>query len=371
VAALVVVLYHLFETRAVDQHTFDAPNLDQLANFALTMLFNGTGAVMLFFVISGYVLGCNVLPDSTLTVLFYAKFAIRRIFRIMPALWLSLVVAVVLLVFYHHQSVTRGALLNAAFLGKDALRFNGPLWSLQIEMAISALYPLLLFANFRFGLFAQLAALAILSLITYSNNDPVAWKNYLFCFQLGIMVPSAGKMLIEALKPQLTFPVFLVALAGIMTPTNLSHLGYLSMTEHALIEGFSGFVILSYILHADCPRLNSLLRSRLARFIGMISYSLYLLHLPISDVLNNLVPRVLNLSIDYQNWGILFRLAMVPVVVTVCAAAAWISYRIIEAPFHELGRRLAGMLNRGAFAPQRTAVLPSIPSTRPELETST
>src|SRR5580658_3076283 len=97
VAAFMVAVYHLLEVRSIDPHTFDVPTFDAVANYFLTTLFNGTGAVIVFFVISGFVLGCNVHPDSILSARFYGAFAIRRLFRIMPALWLSLAVAIAII----------------------------------------------------------------------------------------------------------------------------------------------------------------------------------------------------------------------------------------------------------------------------------
>jgi peptidoglycan/LPS O-acetylase OafA/YrhL len=267
-------VFHLLQTRTIDPHTFDAPVPDAIINYALTTIFNGTGAVMLFFVISGFVLSCNVPTDGLLTTRFYAHFAVRRVLRIMPALWISVLFAAAFLMHFEHQTLSASDLLRAAVLQDQAVRINGPLWSLRVEMAISALFPLLLFANFRLGLGAQVVVLAGLSLLAYSGNDPTQWTNFLFCFQLGIMIPGAGKALIEGLPHRWAATFFALAVIGVMVPTNISRLGYLRPTEHSLIEGFAAFVVLSYVVFADRSRVSALLRSRLLRFFGMVSQSL-------------------------------------------------------------------------------------------------
>jgi peptidoglycan/LPS O-acetylase OafA/YrhL len=341
IAALAVVVFHTLSVRGIDPHTFDAPTPDTIANYVLTTIFNGTGAVTLFFVISGFVLGCNVSPDTMLSGRFYAKFALRRVFRIMPALWVSLGLAAIIIALYHHQRVGAHELVRAALLGHEALRFNGPLWSLQVEMLVSAIYPLLLFANFRFGLAAQLVLLAGLSYMTYSG-DPTEWTSFLFCFQLGIMVPSAGRRLIDVLGSRPAAVAALFAVAGVMVPTNISNLGYLRPTEHTLIEGFSSFVILSYIVFAERSRLATLLRAPAPRFLGRVSYSLYLLHLPIISLLINLALRQSGGVFDLSTQSTLFSLTIMPLALLLCLTAAWGNYVTIEVYFHNLGRRLTG-----------------------------
>jgi peptidoglycan/LPS O-acetylase OafA/YrhL len=349
IAALVVLLYHLVVTPAPEGNFFATATTDQLANFVLTTIFNGTGAVVLFFVISGFVLSCNVNSSRPLSASFYAKFAIRRVFRIMPAVWASLAFAIAILTLYYRQPIAIADLPNAMVLGDQATKLNPPLWSLRIEMAISAVFPFLLFANFKFGLAAQIALLAVFSFMTYNNNDPVWWRNFLFCFQLGIMAPGMGKLLFSVVGPRLARGIAILAIPGIMMPTNMSHLDYLTMTHHSLIEGFSSFVILSYILFAECPRLTSVLRSRPLRFVGRVSYSLYLLHYPFIGVIENTALQIYG-PIDLAQHGTVFKLVLLPVVVPLSLALAYISYRVIEVPFHELGRRIAGRVGQGAAA---------------------
>src|SRR5262249_9621237 len=63
------------------------------------MLANGEGAVVLFFVLSGYVLA-NLLSKSPLDSKAIASFYLRRLFRIYPALWLASLLALVYVVFF-------------------------------------------------------------------------------------------------------------------------------------------------------------------------------------------------------------------------------------------------------------------------------
>ena len=69
------------------------------------------------------------------------------------------------------------------------------------------------------------------------------------------------------------------------------------------------------------------LTSRPARFLGTISYSLYLAHLPTLWFIDQ------NLPFD--------RIVKAPIIVLAVLVVAWVSYRLIETPFRRLGQGLA------------------------------
>ncbi|MBC7839889.1 MAG: hypothetical protein H7Y39_14815 [Nitrospiraceae bacterium] len=66
----------------------EVPGIESLATKALLVLFNG--AVTLFFVISGFVLGLSLDRVKGGLISTYLTFVIRRAFRVYPALILSL-----------------------------------------------------------------------------------------------------------------------------------------------------------------------------------------------------------------------------------------------------------------------------------------
>ena len=67
-------------------------------------------------------------------------------------------------------------------------------------------------------------------------------------------------------------------------------------------------------------------------WLGSISYSLYLLHVPIGG-------KIMNVAVRYDSHGWVIPIALA---VALCASlfAAWIYWRWIEMPFHELSRRI-------------------------------
>jgi len=75
-----------------------------------------------------------------------------------------------------------------------------------------------------------------------------------------------------------------------------------------------------------------------------VSYSLYLLHLPVGSLSMTL------LAAAGLEMGAAFVVATV-----ICLSVAWVSYRLVEIPSQALGRRLSG-----ARRASRSALSPSI-----------
>ena len=120
------------------------------------VLFEAKSAVVFFFVLSGFVLGESVrrlLSDGL--PLWFARYAIIRIARLLPIFWLSTVLgAAICIVSARYQlsdmgpwyysaaaknAPTWGALVDA--LAKLSISFNGNLWSIRVEYWMIALLP--------------------------------------------------------------------------------------------------------------------------------------------------------------------------------------------------------------------------------------
>lgn len=73
-------------------------------------------------------------------------------------------------------------------------------------------------------------------------------------------------------------------------------------------------------------------KTRITDFLGKISFSLYLLHVPIGGRIINLGGRYANTS--WKVWGVL----LVALIVTLIAS--WIFYKLVEYPSQKLSKRI-------------------------------
>ncbi|MBS1813560.1 MAG: acyltransferase [Acidobacteria bacterium] len=117
------------------------------------IVFNAHAAVMLFFVLSGYVLSRSLsgAPESVPTLI---RFYVSRLFRIYPALWAACVLGMVYFIAVKPHLPVRDAspwfLVNTAALTLRRMlsTFSGRptllvpiLWSIRVELLASLLLP--------------------------------------------------------------------------------------------------------------------------------------------------------------------------------------------------------------------------------------
>ena len=291
-AAVIVVSFHVLHYVTLS----DSARSLWLAS-PLGVLVNGTAAVHLFFLLSGYVLSLTLARDLGPPGL--ARYYVRRVFRIQPPYMAAVVFAWVASIGYarlgsHSLTAVLGCIHIPSPLLPRALAFPsaafGQLsvgWSLYVELAVSAVFPLIFWSGRRVhALVPVLASLGSLFLLT---PFPAGMGFLIFAldFALGTLLylerdraerwcgrlPTAGVALLGVAVVVLwQLPHTVSVLQTGTTPFDPGHtrLELLSM-------GFGCALLLVGALHL--PAWRRLFSSRPAVFFGRISYSLYLVHL--------------------------------------------------------------------------------------------
>jgi peptidoglycan/LPS O-acetylase OafA/YrhL len=343
IAAFVVMLGHCASY-------YIAPKWFHTAELVLA---NGDGAVVLFFVLSGYVLA-NLLSKSPLNGKTVVSFYIRRLFRIYPALWLASLLALVYVVFFHYRipvadaspwfaarfKVERYSLVGIAASMAGALAFLlPPVWSIFVEMVGSVLMPAcrLTRDNGRLAFLVLGACLFALSFMlgpyTYYNV-----ATYMLDFWLGaaafyaLAQPSGRR----------------VPPAGVQISAMLAALGIFLAGQFVDQPGINPPLTLAYAL-ASVLLLVAVLRSWVgvgflrAKWLvrlGDWSYSVYLLHFSVMCFAAKGLQVAGASSLPTVARSCL--LIALTAIVTVPLSAA--SYRIVELPGIALGNRLIAKL---------------------------
>ncbi|RTL93327.1 acyltransferase [Ancylobacter aquaticus] len=335
IAALVVVLAHCWFYYAYD------PSIKLWAEAA----FNAHAAVICFFVLSGFVLTLS-LERSGLGTNSLIHFFVRRGFRIYPVLWVASALALTYPVFLidyplpaivdpwwgsQARSYPSMFTVGGAFTGV-ASSLKVPVWTLYIELVGSAFMPLLVFALSR-GAIAFGAVTILLIILSQIEGWPMLLSpaRYLIFFALGAAMTRTPPILSHLLRSPIRV---ILAAIGCFVVMWFSRWGFdarflvnYNAPLPALIEGVAAAALIAVIYSSPAP--FAFLRHRWSASLGDVSYSLYLLHLPILGWIAFTLGELLGLSVLS--------------VATLCAslAASVFTYRFVELPGIKLGRAAA------------------------------
>lgn len=272
--------------------------------------------VDIFFVISGFVIPWS-LYRSRYVLRDYPKFLLKRNVRLYPPYLASIAITIlatnfVLVPVFHIPKITvtgRDLLLHFAYLN-DLVHvpwINVAYWTLAVEfqwyLLVGLMLPLLATPR-KLVRFAG-AAIMISLFFAFPYNNRLIF-HHLPVFLVGVFVFQYRAKLIGSRE--------FAGLVAVMSLVMIRPLGWLVL----VVAVATGMLIALSTFH-----------SHAADRVGDISYSLYLLHLPIGVA----VIGCLSHWLPYASWFI----GLLDVIgVAASAWAAWIMYQIIEKPSQDL-----------------------------------
>lgn len=364
-AALVVVLGHargLFFSTLISATSFD-PVATQKASEASERLSIGHEAVIVFFVLSGYLVGGSVLRAFSTGSWSWRDYLVKRIVR----LWIVLIPAILIGIVLDQigmQFFTQAGGIYTAPAGQDYVTsnvlaegyapstilgnifflqtvfvpmagVNQPLWSLANEFWYYLLFPLLLLvvqpkAAMVRRVACVLGAIGLMALIG-------GHASYLFLtWTLGALVAWAPRAIPRNWAPK-TVPV--AALLFAVACFGARKFGLTMIAGETLMAILSGALI--YVIKCQVGTTQPSLYSRAAHFFSRISYTLYLTHLPFVVLLCAIV------NAPWSKWT--FLPLTVSLFVAVCTAAvlwATLLYNVFEAKTDAARAAVIGLLAR-------------------------
>lgn len=349
-AALAVIFYHclLLDPR-LPRNVLPVPIQDLthpgdiIAKFALA-LFSGSLAVLLFFVLSGFVLKLSFdrMQGSPATVAY--NFVVRRLCRLFPVLIFALALCHGLALLWisaglpgsgRHFFIIAAdpwAVLQNALLWQT--RAHGATWTLQAELIV---IPFLLAALFISRISAAAAlgcfAYALLAMKASFLVAGTQWMSpFLAAFIAGMVAADARFRTVFLGLGQRMLVLLLVMLVAVklFLPERGFSVSFLNVALSMMLVGGVYHAALS------TPFVRAL-NSRPSQFLGRISYSLYLINVPLIWVVLALSPAMGLDRLDATSRGLLMGLA----VTLLSLPAAVFSERVVERGGIRLGRMLS------------------------------
>ncbi len=359
-AAAVVLIYHSLETVPALAEVGARPGVVPTGAFhrlltqsPLHLLWAGHEAVLIFFILSGVALTYPVARRHAQGRRFdWVDYAPRRFVRLwLPAAASTTFAVIAMLLVPRSENPALGhwmtaihptgldarqMLMEYLLIPKHAYR-NTVLWSLHAEAIFSFVLPLMIFgvalcARWRLSWLPVAAALAV-PVITASPGS----GSYLPVFTVGAVMGWAWGhdpvVVPERPRPWATAQALICLLL-------ITLAWWPGMESHAAqrITNAVTLAAAAYLVHlvVRAGALRGLLRSRTVQYLGLMSFSLYLVHEPV----------VVSLRLLTQSTSPWWLLILAP---AASAPLTWLFQRYIEAPSHRLARR-TGALASARFA---------------------
>lgn len=339
VAALYVVFSHF--VNIVDPGFIDGKSVSPLWLQRIMAPFTyGHLAVAAFIVLSGFCLQLSLFNGKDGRIHDLKRFYARRAWRILPAYYAALALSVGVcfwvtqyqkgLPFSQYVPVTRENLLAHVFMVHNLspewlYKINGVLWSIALEAQLYVVFPLLVLVLFRLG---RVGLVAVGSLAAYGWMlvMPVSVKLYpwfipLFCVGMATAHFAYRPNLRIGIVPRLASVLAVAALAGMAYS-----LRFKEIAPSDICVGIAVACLVYLGAVAPWIRVPGFFGWRPLVKLGAFSYSLYLMHHPILQVLYVYRPA----WVEGQVLEIAYCLA---VALPVILLGTWLFSLVFERPF--------------------------------------
>jgi peptidoglycan/LPS O-acetylase OafA/YrhL len=368
IAALIVILSHCHLILPETAHA----QLPLWISFTpLRLLFSSYASVILFFVLSGYVLSFPFMKNQPII---YMAYLARRFCRIYLPFAATILFAATLYFYcptpannqgstwfhnsWNHEPISLTAILRHLLMtGKDNdMWLDGVIWSLVYELRISIICPFVFLATKRIRHSLVAATLlymaAVTTIIITGNGESMQHGRdfagsfllvlrFIPFFMIGATLARHNTKIKEWLNrkaPSTQFAILLIAITAFTLPPEihntrikeslplLDHIGIIKFVVEFILGIASSVIIISA---RNMKTFSNILLYAPIHWLGKVSYSLYLIHLPIFFFLFSLLLG----KIDFTYIAAL--------VITTSLLAAALFHSLIETPSIHLGHVMA------------------------------
>jgi len=298
---------------------------------------NGAGSigVALFFLLSGFLMSYLYFgqPANALNI---SNFAVARIARVIPLFYVMAIASFIAAKGYNsvlYEIDSLPLLLSHLFF----LYGVSVLWTIPPEIQFYALFALgwIIHSRIGKGIYRSAVAIVFIALFFFSGNDQttkiagLTFSRIIFSvlpyFIAGSILGQVYHRYKIPAKARSNFYLLALLFIPLLYPTiffNITGRYYGSWAAPPVV------LLLSAIFFAVVflvPDKNILLENAIGDFLGRVSYSLYLLQIPVLRIL-------CRWGLQYNFWGLVLFIAA-------ATMAAYLSYTVIEVPSRKLIRR--------------------------------
>jgi peptidoglycan/LPS O-acetylase OafA/YrhL len=310
---------------------------------------NGALAVTIFFVLSGHVLSLSLNSKLINPMANWPTFMARRLLRIYPAMLICLFFCFIYIKYFHHLEIFSAAsngyyeiwqkgspitelIKNVFFLDNY---INPVTWTLQVEMLGAIGLPLLLTIKIKFP---RLFFILLLCWISYFVFQPLYIffrTGFLFMFLLGMYAQDLSTFLA---KNFLNKSLYFMSLVCVILAINVHFLFKDTVPWGWVLMSLFSMLLISCTLAITLEYYHFPLDLGIANFLGKISYSFYLWHMPVLYIFGTAMFKHIDNDL-LLGYPLIFQSLLFFITCGLTIPLAIFSYNWIEAPFKTVTRK--------------------------------
>lgn len=309
----------------------------------------GKYGVYLFFVLSSFLLSIPIIKYSETYMSnkkAWVNYFVRRFFRIYPLFFCVLLVSFLSTLILGDYTGGKGLPFTMTF--NDVLQHlvlqkgYEVLWSIPVEFKFYFFLPILLFVyafvlrkNITYSALFTLF-IVVLSMVVWPESDllknDIRLGPYIPLFVAGVM-SALVHVRLETKPLNRGFVLVLETLAllsllmvFLLTPLIYKYLSNGNISNAYFVNKFYIFSLLWSVIIISSVHgsgyVKKIFSNNILRFVGLVSYSAYLLHIGVIKIINN----YLMFNSVIKGWLV--------ILVTLCVS--YVSYKLIEKPFSKI-----------------------------------
>ena len=310
-------------------------------HFKMPGLEYGYLGVDVFFVISGFLITASILSEVEKGEFRFFRFSARRIIRLFPALFITILVTTIIILFLVPQSELKqhihSAIASVFYVSNilfysqagyfDELSINKPFlhtWSLSVEEQFYLFWPFVILFTHKIIrnkilILSLVVGLSLAAFIFVQSFDDSAGF-YIFIFRawefgVGGLAYLIQRQFTLPRDPKTKFLIFTLPIVMVATIICAQYFAVNFIYISIIVVIFSAMIL----IEKESKIFDFSLNNAVVRFLGRISYSLYLVHWPI----------VFFYNFYFEVDGSPFSIAILSAISLV---AAFILYNLVERP---------------------------------------
>lgn len=352
--SIVVALNHSFLVIAIpsfanvwNQNIWHFTDFQSKLQQIFMLMGNGGAAVTLFFIMSGFVLGLSMNKmnfDSISIINFY----IKRIIRLYPVYLLILVLTAIYMwtafsyqlypmasTWYHwwmqFEMTIKEFIYNLFFIHAYT---GGVTWTLRVILIASFLFPAFYLINKKTNWFVDILITVFLAFISFNLLNLPNFRDlrYLYMFYSGLSLTKFSGFFSK-------IPSWLIYLGLPFGIFLLMDYRYITNEyQGGLIEAIVSWLLIGILVYNNKAKLLNILETKILKFYGKISYSLYLIHFSVLYLLARFMFERINLP--FTDYYFLTHLALFIISLAISTVISQLVYQYIEKPSLVLSHKL-------------------------------